>query len=180
MDEYQLILKCKKGDRNAQKALFEAFSKGMLLLCRRYVRDFHEAEDVLMRGFQKFFSTIGRFENTGEKSIGAWLKQIMINECLLLLRSKGNIVYENEDVAADIYMDDDVLQKISAYEILQAINRLPDGYRVVFNMYVLEGYNNREIANLLDITEGTSKSQLSKSKVYLQKLLLNKLIWYEQ
>ena len=178
MDEAGIIAGCKNNDRKAQKALFEAYSKGMLLLCRRYVRDAHDAEEVLLTGFSKFFASIERFEYAGAKSIGGWLKKIMVNECLMHLRRNNSIEVVSEELAAETTIADDVLEKMSADAILQLIDRLPDGYRMVFNLYVIEGYNHREIAELLCITEGGSKSQLSRAKIFLQNMLQQKDIVY--
>jgi len=180
MNEASIIAGCITGDRKAQKILFEHYSKGMLMLCRRYVKDEHNAEDMVVKGFYKFFATISRFEYTGPSSTGGWLKKIMINECLLFLRDKKNIAFANETSAAETVIEDNVIEKMSAAEIIQIINTLPDGYRLVFNMYVIEGYNHREIAELLQITEGTSKSQLSKARMLLQRSLQKGEILYEK
>jgi RNA polymerase sigma factor (sigma-70 family) len=180
MDELGIIAGCMNGNKKAQKTLFEHYSKGMLLLCRRYVKDAHIAEDVLLSGFYKFFSSIGRFKYEDEKSVGKWLKKIMINECLLFLRAKKNIAFVAEEAAEEVILNEDVFEKMNASVILQLIKSLPDGYRLVFNMYVIEGYNHREIAEILEITEGASKSQLSKAKVFLQKLLQKQGSFYER
>lgn len=176
MSEASIIANCKKGDRIAQKTLFDAYAKGMLLLCRRYVRDKEDAEEVLLNGFQKFFATIERFEYSGDNSIGGWLKKIMVNECFMFLRKNRNITFVEEEFAENITLDEEVFEKMNAGIILQLINALPDGYRMVFNLYVIEGYNHREIATLLNISEGGSKSQLNRAKAFLQKRLVNKQI----
>ncbi len=180
MDEAGIIAACMKGDRKAQKTLFENYSKGMLLLCRRYVKDHRDAEDALLSGFHKFFSAIDRFKYKDEKSIGAWLKKIMINECLLLLRKRKHISFVGEEFAGEVGLNEDIICRINAAAILQLINSVPDGYRIVFNMYVIEGYNHREIAEILEVSEGTSKSQLSKAKIFLQKMLLKEQLVYER
>ena len=180
MDEAGIIAGCKNNNRRSQKALFEIYSKGMLLLCRRYVKDAHDAEEVLLTGFSKFFATIERFEYAGDKSVGGWLKKIMVNECFMHLRRSKGIVVVSEELAAEATIDDAVLEKMSANAILRLIDALPDGYRVVFNLYVIEGYNHREIAELLGITEGGSKSQLSRAKIFLQNMLQQKDIVYER
>jgi len=180
MDEASIIAGCIDGNRKAQKALFEHYSKGMLLLCRRYVKDVHNAEDVLLSGFYKFFASIDRFEYTDNKSAGKWLKKIMINECLLFLRAKKDIVFITEEHGDEVILNEDVFEKMNADVILRLIKSLPDGYRIVFNMYVIEGYNHREIAEILQITEGTSKSQLSKAKAFLQKQLQKQGTFYER
>ncbi|MFI5188626.1 MAG: RNA polymerase sigma factor [Chitinophagales bacterium] len=116
------------------------------------------------------------FEYTDSRSIGAWLKRIMLNECFMFLRKNKDVTFVGEEVATEIVMDEEILAGMNANAVLQLINTLPDGYRVVFNLYFIEGYNHREIAELLKISEGTSKSQLSRAKVFLQKLLHEKQI----
>lgn len=180
MNERLLIDGCKIGDRQAQKTLFEVYSKGMLLLCRRYVKDNSDAEEVLLSGFHKFFQTIDRFEFADSGSIGGWIKKIMVNECLLFLRKRTELFFSPEEYADTMPATEDTIGKMNVAEILKMIGMLPDGYRLVFNLYVVEGYNHREIAALLRITEGTSKSQLSKARSYLQKELIKKEMFYEQ
>ncbi len=175
MNEAGSIADCKKGNNKAQKALFEIYSKGMLLLCKRYVKDNHYAEDILLSGFYKFFSTIDQFIYSDTKSVGAWLKGIMVNECLIFLRKNKHMTFVEEEFALNTtIIDADVLERMNSNVIFQLINALPDGYRIVFNLYIVEGYNHREIAEMLKISEGTSKSQLSRSKALLQSLLHEK------
>ena len=180
MDEKSIIAGCISGNRIAQKALFDNYSKGMLYLCRRYVKDNHNAEEILLNGFYKFYAAIDRFEYKGDKSVGGWLKKIMINECLLFLREKKKIAFVQEEHAIETAIDEQALEKMNTEVLLRLINSLPDGYRVVFNMYVIEGYNHREIGEILQIAEGTSKSQLSKAKVMLQQLIQKEEIAYER
>lgn len=108
------------------------------------------------------------------------MKKIMINECLLFLRAKKDIVFITEEHGDEVILNEDVFEKMNADVILRLIKSLPDGYRIVFNMYVIEGYNHREIAEILQITEGTSKSQLSKAKAFLQKQLQKQGTFYER
>jgi len=180
MNDTQLIEGCKRGNRQAQKTLFDAYSKGMLLLCRRYVRDHNDAEEVLLTGFHKFFLSIDRFEYSGTGSVGGWVKKILINECLLFLRKSREITFSPEEYTEAVVSEDDIVAKMNAADILKLISKLPDGYRLVFNLYVIEGYNHREIAEMLEITEGTSKSQLSKARALLQKQLKKNELVYEQ
>lgn len=175
-----IIAACKTGDKSAQKQLFATYAKGMLLLCRRYVKDAHSAEELMMNGFYKFFSTIERFRYTGKDSVGAWMKRIMVNECLMFLRESKSIRLMSEEQAAEHVLDETVFTSMSAQEIVQLINQLPDGYRTVFNLFVIEGYSHKEIAALLRVSEGTSKSQLNKAKQTLQKVLEQKRLGYER
>jgi len=176
----EIIAACKSGNRIAQKKLFETYSKGMLMLCCRYVKDHHVAEEMLLNGFCKFFKTIDRFLYSGNNSISAWLKKIMVNECLMHLRDQKKILFLQEEYAADVMINEEVLEKINASELLNLINNLPDGYRTVFNLHVIEGFSHKEIGQMLQISEGTSKSQLNKAKTFLQKSLMQKGIVYER
>lgn len=115
MDE--IIAACKTGDKSAQKQLFATYAKGMLLLCSRYVKDGHHAEELMMNGFYKFFSTIERFRYTGKDSVSAWLKRIMVNECLMFLRERKSIRIMAEEQAADCALDETAFASISAQEI---------------------------------------------------------------
>ncbi|HTN17818.1 MAG TPA: sigma-70 family RNA polymerase sigma factor [Chitinophagaceae bacterium] len=178
MDE--IIAACKTGDKSAQKQLFATYAKGMLLLCSRYVKDGHHAEELMMNGFYKFFSTIERFHYTGKDSVSAWMKRIMVNECLMFLRERKSIRIMAEEQAADCVLDETVFASISAQEIVSLIDQLPEGYRTVFNLFVIEGYSHKEIAALLRVSEGTSKSQLNKAKQLLQKVLEQKRVGYEK
>jgi RNA polymerase sigma factor (sigma-70 family) len=169
-----IVAACKTGDKAAQKQLFATYAKGMLLLCSRYVKDSHRAEEMMMNGFYKFFTTIDRFRYAGKDSVSAWIKRIMVNECLMFLRDNKSIRVVPEEAVADHALDESVFAAMNAQEIVKLINRLPDGYRMVFNLFVIEGYSHKEIALLLQISEGTSKSQLNKAKQFLQKLLEQK------
>ena len=168
MTEQKAIEGCKKQDRICQKYLFDTYSDGMLMVCLRYVKSLPDAEEMMLNGFYNFFKAIDRFIYNGKGSIGGWLKKIMINECLMHLRKKG-LQIVNEDRAAEIGADDGQISRMNANEIYKLVMNLPEGYRTVFNLFVIEGYSHREIAKMLGINEGTSKSQLSKARIHLQK-----------
>ncbi len=174
MELPELIREAKQGSGAAQQCLFDLLAGRMHLLCRRYVKSPENAEEVLLDGFYKFFKALAGFTWEGEAALYAWLKKIMINECLMFLRRKNSFTIVTELAAEDIALDTDALDKLSAGEIFGLITQLPVGYRTVFNLYHIEGMNHREIAALLDVSEGTSKSQLSKAKALLQKMLLQK------
>lgn len=178
MNEYRLVEGCRRGDAKAQRALFDKYAKPMLMLCKRYLQNDVQAEEALLTGFEKFFRTIDRFVHSVEGSVAPWLRRIMVNECLLGLRQKNIVVLREEmpDSEAD---DEDVVSRMSAEEILQTIGCMPEGYRTVFNLYVIEGYSHSEIAAMLHIAEGTSKSQLAKAKSYLQTALRKRGVVYE-
>jgi RNA polymerase sigma-70 factor (ECF subfamily) len=174
MEISELIREAKKGSAAAQKCLFDLLSDKMILVCRRYVKAYEDAEEILLDGFYKFFKNLSSFSYQGDGSVYAWIKKIMINECLMFLRSRHSFIIATEQEAEEIPLHDDALNKLSASEILNLIMELPVGYRTVFNLYVIEGMSHKEVAQLLNIAEGTSKSQLNKAKLLLQKNLMQK------
>ena len=171
MEIAQLVKEAKQGSATAQQCLFNLLSDKMMLVCRRYVKSPQDAEEVLLDGFYKFFKNLPAFHFQGEATLYAWLKKIMINECLMLLRKKNVFTIVTEAETSDIALEEEALNNLSAKEIFDLVVQLPVGYRTVFNLYVIEGMDHKEIAALLNIAEGTSKSQLSKAKLLLQKNL---------
>jgi RNA polymerase sigma-70 factor (ECF subfamily) len=131
------------------------------------------AEECMLNGFLKFFKSLNKFEYQTDGATTAWLKKIMINECLQQLRQKNSFLLTTEDEAAEISIEEEAINNLSADEIFKVITQLPLGYRTVFNLYVIDGMSHKEIATELRINEGTSKSQLSKAKQMLQSLLVN-------
>lgn len=171
----QIILGCIKNNRKAQKDLFDKYSSMLLALCSRYARNKSEAEDILQEGFVKIFMNIKQYSQKG--SFEGWLKRIMINTAISSYHQ--NIKHYNHQPFDDIeninYYDEDdeiIDDEYSLDELLKLINELPDGYRLVFNMHVIEGYKHKEIAEMLNIDLGTSKSQFSRARTYLQKKLI--------
>ena len=173
MDIAQLVKEAKQGSASAQKCLFDLLADRMMLLCRRYVKNAEDAEEVLLDGFYKFYKNMPAFQYQGEAALVAWLKKIMVNECLMLLRKKNVFTIVTESAAEEVPLQAEALDHLSAKEIFELIVQLPVGYRTVFNLFEIEGMDHKEIATLLGIAEGTSKSQLSKAKNLLQKNLLN-------
>lgn len=171
MEEIKLIQGCKNNQSEAQKALFEQFAPSMMTVCKRYIGNLHDAEECMFNGFLKFFQKIARFEYRGTGSISAYLRQIMVNECLMHLRNT-QIIMTEEIEEHNIYKEEDALDRLSAAEIMHLIMQLPTGYRVVFNLYVVEGMSHQQIAETLNIKEGTSKSQLSKARASLQEMII--------
>jgi RNA polymerase sigma factor (sigma-70 family) len=172
MDVSELIKEARKESAAAQKCLFDLFGDKMMLVCRRYVKNSEDAEEILLDGFYKFFKNLSSFNYQGEAALFVWLKRIMINECLMMLRKKNVFTIVLQTDAEDISLEEEVLNNLSAKEIFDLIVQLPVGYRTVFNLYVIEGMDHKEIGILMGIAEGTSKSQLSKAKSLLQKKLL--------
>ncbi|MBT30112.1 MAG: RNA polymerase subunit sigma-70 [Thalassobius sp.] len=169
-DEHTVIEGCKKNEHSSQQKLYQRYADSMLGLCIRYLKDRDTAEEVMVAGFMKVFEKIDTFR--GEGSFEGWLKRIMVNECLMYLRknSKNNFSRDIEEVYGEIEpIKADT--SLEAKELLEMVHQLPAGYRTVFNMYAIEGYNHQEIAKELNISEGTSKSQLSKARKFLQGLI---------
>lgn len=168
MELAQLLRECKKRSVTAQKYLYDRFSVQLYLICRRYLKSDAEAEEVLQNGFLKIFNALGTFTYDTDAGFVAWMKKIMINECLQELRKKNNFCLVAEESAVDISGADTIISKISADEIYKLITKMPIGYRTVFNLSVIEGYSHDEIATQLNISAGTSKSQLNKARKKLQ------------
>ncbi|MES2851234.1 MAG: sigma-70 family RNA polymerase sigma factor [Bacteroidota bacterium] len=171
MDTAQLLKEARQGSAAAQKCLFDMLGKKMLIVCLRYLKNEQDAEEAMLDGFYKFFKNLHGFTYNGDAALHGWLKKIMINECLMQLRKKNVFSIVTESAAEDVALEEEGLNSLSAKEILLLIVQLPVGYRTVFNLYVMEGMEHKEIAALLGIAEGTSKSQLSKAKILLQKNL---------
>ena len=168
--EEDLIKGCLKGDRMSQKQLYEIYSARMYSVCYRYVKDSMQAQDILVTSFMKIFEKIGQFKQEG--SFEGWIRKIMVNESLTFLRKQRSMYLETDLEQADREPDyESVGDHLEAADLINMISQLPAGYRIVFNMYAIDGYSHKEIADHLGISENTSKSQLSRARTYLQKLL---------
>ncbi|MGJ3236682.1 RNA polymerase sigma factor [Marivirga sp.] len=168
--EEDLIAGCIKQKASAQRALFDKYSGRMLGLCRRYVKDVLEAEGVMITAFTKIFERINQY--TGEGNFEGWMKRIMVNESLQYLRKHKNMQLNMDIEEAHHLPNYDAMEDhLQTEDLMQMIGELPVGYRTVFNLYAIEGYSHKEIAEQLSINENTSKSQLSRARVYLQKRL---------
>ena len=168
----ETIQKCASGDRKAQTMLYNHFASKMYGVCLRYSKDTNEAEDNLQDGFIRVFTKIGQFGFKG--SFEGWLRRIMVNTSLEKFR-KNNHLYPVEDmiIFENIQYDEETLSGISAEDLLKIIQELPPRYRMVFNLFAIEGYSHQEIAKLMKISEGTSKSNLSRARVILQKKVID-------
>ena len=177
LPEDKLIELCKKGKQQAQEELYDRFSAAMLATCMRYTGNRAEAEDLLQEGFIKIFKNINDFKAKNQGSLAAWIKTIMVNTSISYLRKKKQQLFIENIESLNIYEnEEDAIEETEnnqpdSDQLMKMISELPDGYRLVFNLYVLEDYGHKEIAQILGITEGTSKSQLSKARLYLQKKL---------
>jgi RNA polymerase sigma-70 factor (ECF subfamily) len=166
----ELIEGCLRRDPGAQRHLYEQYSSKMYGLCCRYVKDSMDAEDTLVSAFMKVFDKIHQFKNEG--SFEGWIRKIVVNEALTFLRRNRSMYLEIELEKADYEPDYHSLSDhLEAEDLLSIIQALPTGYRIVFNLYAIDGYSHKEIADQLGISENTSKSQLSRARVYLQKVL---------
>jgi RNA polymerase sigma-70 factor (ECF subfamily) len=174
-DTEQLLIKgCIAGDRAFQSKLYDLYAPKMLGLCMRYAKNKEEAEDILLEGFLRVFTYIKNFKGSG--SFEGWIRKIMVNCSLFRYRSKLHLhaVLNLDAVSYDVACESDIASNLDAKELLALIQSLPPGYRIVFNLYVFEGYKHREIAKLLCISEGTSKSNLADARAFLQKALMAK------
>ncbi|MCB0445625.1 MAG: RNA polymerase sigma factor [Gelidibacter sp.] len=166
----KLIDKAAKNNREAQHILYEVHAPKMLSVCRYYVKDVQKAEEVLLNGFFKAFTNLKRFKNEG--SFEGWLRKIMVREAISFLRQQKQIEFSVDDVQTHHTYTNNIDTEIELNEIQQLIDQLPEGYKMVFVMYAVEGYKHIEIAELLNITEGTSKSQLFKARQLLQEKIM--------
>jgi len=180
MSLHQLLKEAGKNDQVAQKRLFEMYSGSMGLVCRRYIKDSHDAEELLLNGFYKFFISIDSFHYINEAALYSWIKKIMVNECLMFLRKKMAFVVISDLPSEDFISNDDVLDKLNAEDVFRLVLELPTGYRTIFNLHAIEGWEHKEISKALGISEGTSKSQLNKARKLLQKNLSQQGLIYEQ
>lgn len=173
--EKSLIKKAIDNNREAQQKLFELHSPKMLGICRQYVKDLHHAEDLLLQGFLKVFTNLNKFKHEG--SFEGWIRRIMVNTCLSYLRKKNVEFAADEDYVFNSAATES-LENTSVEEIQKLIDGLPDGYKIVFNLYAIEGFKHQEIAEKLNISVSTSKSQLFKARKLLQENYkkMNKII----
>ncbi len=162
----------RKKDAVAQKKIFEQYGSFLYRIAYRYVRNRMTAEDLVVDSFLKIFDGATNFRFDNLRSFEAWMRKIVVNESLMLLRKQANFHLMPESEAIEIPVDDNALDSISSDEIYQLIAELPDGYRTVFNLFAIEGYSHKEIAEKLNINEGTSKSQLNHARKLLQKKIL--------
>ena len=162
---------CKRGDRKVQENLYNALSSRMMSVCMRYAKDNFEAEDMLQMGFVKVFTKVSEFRNEG--SFEGWIRRIMVNTAIETYRKNMRTmsvvdideVYDQPQSTFD-------MNQLETKDLLKLVQQLSPGYRMVFNMYVIEGYSHKEIAEALGITEGASKSQLSRARGILKEKLI--------
>ena len=176
MTEEAILQGCIKNNPTAQKALYERFSAKMLSVCYRYGHNREDAEDMLQEGFIKVFAQIHTFQNRG--SFEGWVRRIMIHTCINNLK-KNKRFNESVDLihATSIQVKEESIPSIiQAKQVIECIRLLPIGYRTVLNLYAIEGFSHREIGEMLDIEESTSRSQYTRAKAMLEDILIKKKI----
>lgn len=168
----EIVAACLRGEASAQRKLYETYAPKMMGLCMRYASSRDEAQDVLQEGFIKVFEKLGQFEGKG--ALGGWIRMIIINTALINIRKNQKWAH-SEDVTEMVDLsasDHSVLESMAAEELMELVRKLPSGYRTVFNLFAVEGYGHKEIAEMLGVSESTSKTQFKKARSYLHKLLL--------
>ncbi|MCF2218955.1 sigma-70 family RNA polymerase sigma factor [Chryseobacterium sp. PS-8] len=162
----------KKQDRRGQKALYEMFSAKMLAIANSYVNNLHDAEDILMNSF---FTCFSKIEECREwKSFQFWLRKIVVNNSINFIRKNRNILYTDVEISEIGNVEENWKEEMEELNMEEIFSKMPDGYRLIFNLYVFEEKKHHEIAEILNISEGTSKSQLSKSKKWIADFLKQK------
>lgn len=170
ISEIDLISGCKEGDRRMQEELYRRLSPRMYAVCLRYAGNTEEAEDILQEGFIKVFKKLDSYR--GDGSFEGWVRRIFVNTAIEHFRRKRYlqpVTEKEENTIEGSYLS--VLDDLAERDIMALVRQLSPGYRTVFNMYVVEGYTHKEIGDIMGISEGTSKSQLSRAKIILQDLV---------
>lgn len=174
-EEQNIIRQAAENNRHAQQKIYSKYSPKMLGVCRQYIKDMQQAEDIMITAFMKVFTNLKKFEHKG--SFEGWIRRIMVNECISYLRAQKRVSFlEDEFYVEDTF--NNIESHFSVDDIQTLIDGLPDGYKMVFNLYAIEGFKHQEIAKMLGISEGTSKSQLSHARKMLRKQI-NELKNYE-
>jgi RNA polymerase sigma-70 factor (ECF subfamily) len=164
-EEKELIQLAVENNRQAQQQIYTRFSPKMLSVCRQYIKDIHLAEDIMITAFMKVFANLKNFQYKG--SFEGWIRRIMVNECISFIRVDEKLKYSEDETYIEESFNN-IESQFSIADIQFLIDSLPDGYKMVFNLYAIEGFKHKEIAAMLGISEGTSKSQLSHARKMLQ------------
>jgi RNA polymerase sigma factor (sigma-70 family) len=174
MDDNTLVKECLNENPKAQKALFDKFAPKMLSVCLRYIKNTEKAEDVLQDGFIKVFVNLLNYKHSGV--LEGWIRRIIVNTCLDELKKNKKLLLNIsvEEVEYKLESNDFVLEQMMADDLLKLIQSMPEGYRVIFNMFAIEGYAHQEIATKLGISESTSKSQYLRARGYLRERIEKK------
>lgn len=168
LEEPEIITGCLKNDPYAQRCLFDKNYRRIFHLAMRYLVNYHDTEDVLSISFTKIFKNIAQFENRGEGSFQKWINTIVINEAIRFLKNKKALVFQEDEELLTLNVSfSDSSDLLDTEEVSQVLESMPKGYRTVFNLFAIEGYSHKEISEMLQINENTSKSQLSKARNYI-------------
>jgi RNA polymerase sigma factor (sigma-70 family) len=178
LSENELIEGCRKGSRAFQKALYDRYCRKMLVVCLRYSKTTAEAEDIVQEGFVKVFQGIKDFRQ--EAKLETWITRIMVNTALNVQRKKLYL-YPMVDVTEIVLTEEEMsLSGLNVSQLLEMIQSLPQGCQIVFNLFAIEGYSHKEIAEMLSISEGTSKSQFARAKSLLQARIIKESTYYDR
>ncbi|MDR3267579.1 MAG: sigma-70 family RNA polymerase sigma factor [Tannerella sp.] len=172
MNEKQLITGCLNGDRRSQKELYDLYSRKMMGVCLRYVSDRETARDLLQDGFVRVFTSMHSYSGVG--AFEGWMRTVFVNGALEYLR-KRDVLRDSADIESMHELLDEeesAVSRLSAKELMQLIDTLPEGFKAVFNLYAIEGYSHKEIADKLHITESTSRSQYVRARKWLQERII--------
>lgn len=175
MTEQEIIEGCIKNKASAQEKLYALYARRMMAVCLRYTRSRFEAEDIFHEAFMKVFRNVQSWQGG---SFEGWMRKIFVNTAINHYRQNKKYFDHVDPAYAEglVTSSENIIAQLSNQELLELINRLPEGYRVIFNLHVVEGYNHNEIAEMLNIAEGSSKSQLFKAKAFLKRLIEGNLI----
>jgi len=166
--EEELIAECLSGNRQAQRQLYETYSRRFMAICLRYLKDQEHAEDVMIQSFMKIFEKLSQFQGKG--SFEGWMKRIVVTQALMAIRNNRSLILavSLEDAEKVQEPAAEALNQLEVAELMDLVQSLPFGYRTVFNLFAIEGYSHQEIGELLGIKESTSKSQLSRARRLLK------------
>ena len=180
MSEKELVRNCVKGNLAAQKQLYIDYAPKMMGICMRYASCTEEAEDMLQEAFIRVYTKIHSFKNTGP--LGAWVRKVVVNTAAEIYRKEKKYAGNNdiENHLHSFINEDFIIERLAADDLLEKIQRLPKGYRIVFNLYAIEGYSHKEIANRLNISENTSKSQYCRARATIRKMIENERLISEK
>lgn len=165
LNEEKLIERCLANNRHAQEFLYNQHYQDLYIIAMRYLSDHHDAEDAITLAFTKTYTNLNKFTFQGQGSLGKWIRTILINESIKLLKKRKLINFKEDLQYLNIQTDSaNGLEQMLAAELITLIERLPTGYRTIFNLFIIEGYTHKAIAELLHISESTSKTQLKKAR----------------
>jgi RNA polymerase sigma-70 factor (ECF subfamily) len=168
-NEAKLIEACRRGDRKAQEEFYKKYASLLLGVCFRYARNLEQAEDVLQEGFIRIFANLDQLKDP--RVLKSWMTTIMVNTSITSISKNVKWKYEDIDIAEEVTVDEEVTSQLSVEDVMAAIQRLPDGFRIVLNLFAIEGYKHAEIAKKLGITESTSRSQYVRARRMLAGIL---------